>query len=54
MTDPRRYRTAELSRTRFSFAKKTNDISLEAGAEGSTSRLRVLNMDVAGYGVNNP
>ena len=52
MTDTRRYKTAELSRTRFSFAKKTNDISLEAGAEGSTSRLRVLNMDVAGYGVN--
>jgi hypothetical protein len=52
MTDSRRYKTAELKRTRFSFAKKTNDISLEAGAEGSTSRLRVLNMDVAGYGVN--
>jgi len=52
MSDPRRYKTAELTRTRFSFARKTNDISLEAGAEGSTSRLRVLNMDVAGYGVN--
>ena len=52
MTDSRRYKTAELVRARFDFAKKTNDISIEVGIEGATSRVRLLNLDIAGYGVN--
>ena len=52
MTDSRRYKTAELIRARFDFAKKTNDISIEAGIQGATSRIRLLNIDIAGYGVN--
>ena len=47
-----RYRTCELKRLRFDFAKKTNDISIEVGLQGAGSRLRILNMAVAGYGVN--
>ncbi len=47
-----RYKTCELQRIRFDFAKKTNDISLEVGVQGAGSRIRILNMTVAGYGVN--
>ena len=52
MTDARRYKTAELVRSRFDFAKHTNDISLEVGIQGATARVRVLNIDIKGYGVN--
>ncbi|QDP58223.1 MAG: hypothetical protein Unbinned1446contig1004_10 [Prokaryotic dsDNA virus sp.] len=52
MTDKRRYKTAELVRSRFDFAKHTNDISLEVGIQGATARVRVLNLDIKGYGVN--
>ena len=52
MNDSRRYKTSELSRARFDFALKTNDISLEVGAQGGASRVRILNLDIRGYGVN--
>jgi hypothetical protein len=52
MTDARRYKTSELVRSRFDFHLKTNDISLEVGAQGGASRVRILNLDIKGYGVN--
>lgn len=47
-----RYKTCELKRVRFDFAKKTNDISIEVAVRGTGARVRILNMTVAGYGVN--